>query len=177
MTALVGFCGPSYTAQSPLADAERSVNLYPEPQESQTALSPMALYLTPGLRTFATLPQGPVRGVFGQSARCLAVGGMNLYDVSSAGTVTNRGAMAFDSTIATMITNGDGGDQLFVISGSTGYILNLTTNVLTNVVSNVTIGGMLDGFFLALDVTTSTLKLSNLLVDANYHVKVCDFGA
>jgi Phage stabilisation protein len=158
---LPGFCGGSYPAQSPLVDAERSINLYPEPSEG--ALSPMALYPTPGLETFATLTEGPVRGIFGQSGRCLAVGGRHLYDISSAGVVTDRGTMNFDNNIATMTTNGDGGDELFVVSGNTGYVLNLTSNVLTNVVSGVTICGMLDGYFLALDTTTSTLKISDLL--------------
>lgn len=163
MTALRGFCGPSYVSQAPLSDGERSVNLYPEIVDSPASLSKVNLYLTPGLETFATLTEGPVRGIFGQSERCLAVGGRYLFDISSAGTVTNRGALAFDSNPATMVTNGDGGDELFIASGDTGYVLNLTTNVLTSVVSNVTVGGMLDGYFLALDVNSSTLKISGLL--------------
>jgi hypothetical protein len=163
MAVLEGFCGGSYTAQSPLSSAERAVNLYPEKSESPTAVSKVTLYNTPGLDLFATLTQGPVRGIWGQSGRCLAVGGMNLYDVSVTGAVTSRGSMAFDSQLATLTTNGDGGDQLFVTSGGEGYILDLTTHVLTNVVSDVTVGDMLDGFFLALDVDTSTLKISDLL--------------
>lgn len=162
MVALAGFCGGSYQAQSSLVNAERSINLYPEPAEGN-ALSPLALYPTPGLDLFATLPEAPVRGLFGQSGRCVAVGGRRLYDVSRTGAITDLGTMNFDNQIATMTTNGDGGDELFVVSGDTGYVLNLTSNVLTNVVSDVSICGMLDGFFLALDVTTSTLKISDLL--------------
>lgn len=163
MAELKGFCGGSYVSQSPLASAERSINWYPETNQTEQALSKVSLYPTPGLELFCTLPEGPVRGIFGQSGRCLAVGGRHLYDISSTGTVTDRGTMNFDSSIATMTTNGDGGDQLFVVSGDTGYVLDLTSNVLTSVVSNVTIGAMLDGYFLALDVDTSTLKVSNLL--------------
>jgi hypothetical protein len=163
MSELRGFCGPSYTSQSSLASAEFSMNWYPETSESPHALAKVSLYPTPGLNLFATLTQGPVRGIFGQQDRCLAVGGMHLYDVSSAGTVTDRGTMAFDSSPTTMTSNGDGGGQLFVPSGGEGYVLDLATNVLTNVVSDVTIGGMLDGFFLALDVDTSTFKISDLL--------------
>lgn len=163
MSALSGFCGGSYVSQSPLANNAFTVNLYPETNEDPDALSKVSLYPTPGLDLFATLPQGPVRGIFGQSGRMLAVGGMNLYDVSASGVVTLRGAMNFDNQIATMTTNGDGGGQLFTVSGETGYILDLTTNVLTSAVNDVTIGAMLDGFFLALDVDTSTLKISDLL--------------
>lgn len=163
MAALPGFCGGSYTAQSRLVDGALSMNLYPETTEENAALSKVSMYLKPGLEVFATLPQGPVRGIFGQSGRLHAVGGFHLYSVSSTGVATDLGEMAFDNQIATMTTNGDGGGQLFVISGGTGYILDLETNDLSDVVEDVTIGGMLDGYFLALDVDTSTLKVSDLL--------------
>lgn len=163
MPPLPGFCGGSYSAQSSLVDGERSINLYPETSQAQAALSKVAMYPTPGLQTFATLGQGPVRGIWGQTGRCIAVGGMHLYDVLSTGTATDLGTMAFDNSIASMVTNGSGGNQLLVISGRTGYVLNLTTNVLTNVVSGVDICGMLDGYFIALDAVTSTMKVSNLL--------------
>lgn len=148
---------------SPTAANALSMNVFPATNEDPSAISKVMLLLKPGLELFCTLPQGPVRGLFGQSGRFLAVGGMHLYDVSIGGTVTDRGTMNFDSQIATMTTNGDGGDQLFIVSGGTGYVLDLTTNVLTSVVDDVTIGAMLDGFFLALDVETSTLKISDLL--------------
>ncbi len=158
-----GFAGGSYVSPSPTASNALSMNWYPATNEDPAALSKVMLLPTPGLELFCTLPQGPVRGIFGQSGRCLAVGGMHLYNVTSAGTVTDLGTMNFDSLISTMTTNGDGGDQLFTISGRTGYVLDLTSNVLTSVVDDVTIGAMLDGFFLALDVDTSTLKISDLL--------------
>jgi len=163
MPQLQGFIGGSYTSQSPLADGEVSTNFYPETIDAPNAISKMALYPTPGLQSFATLAQAPVRGIFGQSGRCFAVGGTSLYEINSAGVVTLRGAMTFNNSIATMTTNGDGGDELFVCSGGNGYVLNLTTLVLTQVVTNVTMGAMLDGYFLALDVDTSTLKISDVL--------------
>lgn len=165
MAVLKGFTGGSYTSQSMLANAERSVNFYTETVESPYGLTKVANYPTPGLTLFSTLPQTPVRGIFGQSDRCLAVGGNTLYDVPNVvgGTPTSRGTIAVNSSLATMTTNGDGGDELFVVSGGTGYILDLVSHVLTSVVSNVTMGAMLDGYFLALDVNTSTLKISDLL--------------
>lgn len=49
------------------------------------------------------------------------------------------------------------------MSGRRGDILNLDTNVYTTAeVSDVTQGGHLDGFFVALDAETSTLKISAL---------------
>ena len=45
--------GPSYTSQSVNADAQRTVNLYPEKIESGDGNTDIALYPTPGLRKFA----------------------------------------------------------------------------------------------------------------------------
>lgn len=163
MPALAGFIGGSYVSQSPLADDESTINFYQETVEAPNAVSPTALYSTPGLTSFASVPSTPVRGLFGQSGRCFAVGGTSLYSVSSTGVVASLGAMTYDNNLATMTTNGDGGDELFICSGGYGYILDLTSLTLTQEVSDVTMGAMLDGYFLALDVDTSTLKISDLL--------------
>lgn len=142
------------------------MNLY-----SQKVMTPKGpeykLYPTPGLTTFVTAPEVPGRGIYSQSSglveRTFAVIGAALYEIFADGTKTNRGTVATDQYPATMVTNGDGGDELFITSGDKGYIFTLSTNVLTNPVSDVTMGGMLDGFFLGLDIASSTLKISDEL--------------
>lgn len=122
-----------------------------------------ALLPTPGLRTFASAPESPGRGIYAepQSGRCFAVIGLTFYELFADGTKTSRGTVAFDGNPATITTSGDGGAQLFVTSGNKGYNYDLTTNVLTEEVDDVTVGGMLDGFFLGLDTATSTLRISD----------------
>lgn len=159
------FSGPTYLrSQSLLVSPERCVNLYP--QRVQTP-GGYVLYPTPGLTAFATPAGSPGRGIFSQALggteRAFVVIGPTLYEVGSDGTITSRGTVAMDGNPATMCTNGDGGDQLFVTSGDTGYILTLGTNVLTTEVSDVTMGGFMDGYFIALDNATSTIKISDLL--------------
>jgi len=161
------FCGPTYQrSQSMLASPERCLNLYPQRVRTPQGTE-YALYPTPGLRSFTSAPESPGRGIFGQTVshteRAFAVIGAAVYEFFSDGTKTNRGTVATDQYPATMVTNGDGGDELFIISGDTGYVLNLSTNALTSVVSNVTMGGMIDGYFVALDVASSTFKISDLL--------------
>lgn len=158
-----GFCGPSYTSQSSIADDEALINLYVEKMESAGATVQYALYPIPGTMTFGSVTASPIRAIFGESDQCFAVAATSLREVSAAGVMTDRGTLAIDGYPATLCTNGDGGDELFATSGDEGYVLNLTTNVLTSVVSNVTIGGMLDGYFLALDINSSTFKISDLL--------------
>lgn len=159
-----GFVGPSYTSQSRVADAERTVNFYPERLESPGAKARYALYPTPGVTTFATANEAPVRGLFVHEGRCFTVIGYRLYEVGSDGTLTHRGDVQIDPNPVTFATNGDGGNQLLVTSGDRAYALDLGSNALTEeLASGAAFGGFLDGFFLALDAATSTLQISNLL--------------
>jgi hypothetical protein len=162
MPSYPGFCGPSYESQSPLASSERCMNLYPERLEMGNQQQ-VVLYSTPGLKAFSESTSGPCRGLFAQNGRCFVVMANTLYELNSAGTFTSLGTVAGDSNPATFATNGDGGDELFVTSGDQGYLYNLSTGAFSNPVSDVTMGGMLDGYFVALDQSTSTFKMSDLL--------------
>jgi hypothetical protein len=156
------FCGSSDRSQSAMASPARLVNWY-----RQRVGNKFALYPTPGLTEFCEAPESPGRGIVSQSIglteRVFAVIGSALYELFSDGTSTSRGTVATDQYPASMVTNGDGGDQLLIVSGNTGYILNLSTNALSSEVTDVTMAGMMDGFFLALDTASSTLKISDLL--------------
>jgi hypothetical protein len=162
------FCGSSYTSQSRIADAELTMNWYEEVMESEGAPARRVLYPTPGLASFAMASIGSrIRQLFAIIAqnveRCFAVSGPELYEVFQNQTLTPLGAMVEDVNVATMVTNGDGGGELFITSGNEGYLFDLTSSAFSNPVSQVTMGGMVDGYFVALDAPTSTLKISNLL--------------
>jgi hypothetical protein len=68
-----------------------------------------------------------------------------------------------DPTLVSISTSGDAGRELFICAGGKGYIYDLDTNSLTAVVDGVNQGGFIDGYFVALDSATSTLKRSNYL--------------
>lgn len=157
------FSGPTYLrSQSLVASPERCMNLYPQRVHTAQGVE-YKLYRTPGLATFRAAPESPGRGIYSSNERAFAVIGPTLYEIFSDGTTTSRGTVATDQYPATMVTNGDGGDQLFVTSGDTGYVLTLSTNVLTSEVSDATMGGMLDGYFIRFDINSSTIGISDLL--------------
>jgi hypothetical protein len=162
MAVTLPFCGPSYLTQSPIVDAERSVNLYLETMESPTAKTRGVLYPAPGLLLRATMAQSTNRGCFSQDGRCFFVGGPTLYELSDGFLLTELGTVAIDQYPATLCSNGQGGHQLFVTSGNNGYIFDLNSSVFTHVLTGARMGGFLDGYFLALDADSSTLKLSGL---------------
>jgi hypothetical protein len=86
-----GFVGPIYASQSLNADAQRTVNWYPESIESGLGKGAYALYPTPGLAPFATLvagsPPGGVRGAIAINGRAFFAVGNLFAEINSAGKV------------------------------------------------------------------------------------------
>lgn len=157
----VGFLGPQHPSSSYMADSEKLINLYAQPLESASAPAPWVLLPTPGYRTIATVPQAPGRANFSENGRNFAVIGFALYEYFALGAPILRGTVVADTNPATIHANGDAGHQLFITSGDVGYCYDLLTNTLTTVLaSGARMGAFLDGFFLALDTTTSTLRIS-----------------
>ncbi len=159
------FIGGSYESQSTIADCERTVNWYAEKLQSSGASAQRVLYPTPGVSVINFTPTGIGRAHFFMREREFAVIGDTLFEIDRAGAMTSRGTVALDRNPATICSNGDGGDQLFVTSGDNGYIYDLTANTLTRITAldgKATMGAHLDGYFLALDGNTSTLYNSDL---------------
>lgn len=158
------FVGPAYRVSNLIADQEALVNLYPERMESAGAKARMVLNPTPGVEAFAMVANIGGKGIFAMDNRAFAVIANQVYEIFADGTTAARGPVAVDTRPATISSNGDGGGQLFITSGGNGYCYDLTSNVLTlELTGTATMGGMLDGYFLALDTTSSTLYVSDLL--------------
>ena len=161
------FCGGSNVSQSSIADDQELVNWYMEPSDVPGGKTPANLYPTPGVESRVVAVQTPGRALFHQDGRAFCVIGAVFYEViNTAGTLsfTSRGAVAVDANPATICGNGAGGGQLFITSGDVGYCFNLTTNTLTTErASGNRMGAMLDGYFLVLDASDSTLYVSDLL--------------
>ena len=148
-----------------MADNERAINWFMEPMESPTTPAPWVLLPTPGFTQIANVPQAPIRGMFSQNGRVFFVAGFAFYEMDPVTYVTTlRGSVAADGNPVTMCSNGDAGGQLFLTSAGVGYLFDLNTSAFTTVLaSGATMGDYLDGYFLALDATTSTFRISNLL--------------
>jgi hypothetical protein len=160
-----GFCGSYASSQSRIANAEDLVNWYVQTL-TVNSKAEKALYPTPGVVDWCQLPGTPARGIFlDPTGRIFAIAGGTPCEItdngSSGAAVAVGGVMVQDANPPTIDSNGDGGGQLFIVSGNKGYILDVATLVLTEVVTNVLIGAFLDTFFLALDPASSTLKISD----------------
>ncbi len=158
------FIGPSYTARSTQTDCEQTVNMYLERSETPNAAFPWTLLSAPGIDTEGSVSLAPGRAHFAQDGRRFAVIGYGFYEIDSAGTATLRGSVENDGLPATISSSGDAGGELFITAGGKGYCYELATDTLSTVLSSgANIGGYLDGYFLSLDTSISTLRISDYL--------------
>lgn len=148
--AVPGFGGPTYLAVSPVMNAERCINFYPEPGNKDSK-SPMSLVGRPGLSAspFITLANTPVRGLWAGNQRLFAVGGTHVYEISSVGVViTDFGAMGGSNVgNVQMIANGT---QLLVMNGANNTIYNCVGGAVVSVFAGRALE-YLDGFYIALN--------------------------
>jgi len=159
-----GFVYGTARSQSWNADIETTMNWYPE-QLPKSATSPAALYPTPGGRFFAeALADVNFRGGLVAGTRAFAVIGSGFYEIPSVGgTLTKWGTVAIDKYPATLSYNGATGAQVFITSGGNGYLFELLTNTFSQVLTaEATMGGMLDGYFLAFNVINGKVRMSHL---------------
>lgn len=175
------FVGPTYQSRSLSLDAQRTVNLYPEVAEMRGSRNVMALYGTPGLKSFARCPgSGGIRGMWEvkSSKRVFAVQGTNLYEIFSAGPAVLRGTL--NTAATTPISMADNGMQLCVVDGSAnGYILTLATNSFQRITDSAFFGAdtvtFIDGYFIFNKPDSMVFYTSNLYDGLTY--LSTDFGS
>jgi hypothetical protein len=91
---LRGFVGPSYTLQSTDIECQRTLNLYPQVDESGVGKNVAALLSTPGLVLKWTLAATP-RALFvtANAGRLFAVVNTKLVEMFANGTTVERGTL------------------------------------------------------------------------------------
>jgi len=116
-----GFCGPTYTAQSPNIDDEDAMNCYCEQSGSPNAKTPIALLHTPGKKVFANIAgEAAIPGEFTVNGRTF-VAAKNLYELTASGAVIDRGSIGATPVTPTMLTANQ--TQLVVLNNGNFYVL------------------------------------------------------
>jgi hypothetical protein len=164
---LEGFIGPSYVLAHPSASAQRLVNLYPEVMEAGPRKGNVMRFVgTPGTRLFATLGNGPIRGVHrATTGQLFAVSGNALYEVTSHGDVLLRSGTL--NSASGRVTIADDGTRLIIGDGAAiAYQANLTTGAsLAAVADGDCPGGQVawqDGYFIHTVPGTGQFAISGL---------------
>lgn len=127
-------------SRSPVASAQRLVNLYAEMQQDGA----VTLYGTPGLRLWATVGSGPIRGWIVADDLLYVVSGDEVYSVTRGAVPTLLGTIGTSTGIVCFASNGV---ELQIVDGSTaGYVITLATNTLTAITDSDFPGGVRNGF-------------------------------
>jgi len=172
---LPNWIGPSSQSQVATADQERTVNFYLEKSDSRGATAEVVLCPWPGVELIVATNSSDGRAHIFINGEEYAIQGSSLIQYDTDGVPTFRGTVAVDTNPATISSNGDGGGQLFITSGSNGYLFDVITKTLTLIAAltgKATMGDQLDGYFLALDEDTGTFYSSELLDGATWNTGV-----
>ncbi|TXH18922.1 MAG: hypothetical protein E6R03_01305 [Hyphomicrobiaceae bacterium] len=159
----IGLVGPSYVQRSLPFDAQRTVNLYPILDDMGKEVA--ALYGTPGKSLFTTAGFGPIRGEFASTnGRAFCISGSVLYEIDSAGNVTNHGSLDSSSGV---ITTAENGPQLAICDGEYLYIFTYATNAFEKVTdpdipTQIGMVAYIDGYFVINEVDTGRFYISAL---------------
>src|SRR5258707_15178081 len=117
MPLYAGFTGSSYTSQSPIADAERTVNWYVEFLESQYGKSRQVMYPTPGFQSFLTTTDTGGRALSTVNGRPFGGMGAGVYEFFATQTSSPYGSGGEDNKQTQNTFNRIFGEQAPFFSG------------------------------------------------------------
>lgn len=155
------FIGQAYVDRSGTVQAQECINLYLESDPGGRN----ALIGTPGLRLFATLGTGPIRGAYKlPTGDAIVVSGANVYRVTQAATSTLLGPIGSSSGPVSM---SDNGKQCVIVDGTTGGWQVLISNYAFSAITDPSFYGadnvyFLDGRFVFNRPGTGQFYLSKL---------------
>lgn len=173
----IPFATQSYKLPSLKLSAQRCINMFAE-REPKDARDEIPVISAPGLRSFATMGTGPIRGLHTFLGTLYVVSGTILYSVSSAGLATVVGSAIPGNDPVSMADNGAAGQQMCIVNGTSGFvyspsggfqIINDPNFFPANTVT------FFDNYFVFDKVGTNQFFLSNLLNGLVY--QATNFGS
>jgi len=158
------FVGGSYKDRSRNQDFQECINLFPALAESGTAKNVVALYGTPGLRLWAQLPAGVVRGelAFTKDMGVVVVDNV-VYRVGSDQSHTPIGTISIGTTPVSMASNGA---IVMLVTGlaSDGYTIDVGNGIVTKINNTAFLGAttvrFVDGYFLFNTLGTGRFQIT-----------------
>lgn len=161
-----GFVGPSNKLNSLSSDTQRTINLYPEINETGRGKEADVgtLVSTPGLRLLVSLGAGPIRGEWRTSTnRLFVVSGSTLYEIDSSFAATSRGVL---SSSTGNVSLADNGVDLCIVDGDSGYFFTLATNLFAEITDPDFLGAdqvsYIDGYFVFNEPNSGRFYITNL---------------
>ena len=118
----------AYEDRSLPVNAQKLINFFVEAQPNDSKNNPI-LNNSPGTSLFVTVGTGPIHGMYVLDNVLYVVSGLNLYSVTTTGTITLIGQILGN----TRCSMSDNRFELCIVNGMKGYIYTLATNTLTEI--------------------------------------------
>lgn len=158
-----GFTGGTYQGLALSADAERSINFYPERVESADTDTAWTLLSKPGLALVATLPTSPHQAALEINGRAFLVAGRVLYEILATGSYLTWGSVGATVGDVRMVASQT---QILILAGGAGWIFTLASNSLVQIASGWLPGAtecaFIDGYFIVLELNSQEFIISAL---------------
>lgn len=156
--------GPTYSLSDRKAAVQRSVNLFVQRVEGPGEDPAFTLTQAPGL-TLKVDTGSTIRGSYATDTRRFIVAGLSLYERDTGATLTLRGTL--DATgEANYVAMKHGRDQLVLVDGPNGYVLNLSSNSFGQITDTDWRGSNwvdeIDGYFVFTEPDTDQFYLSQI---------------
>jgi hypothetical protein len=159
---LKGFIGQTYKLQSSTVECQRTINLYPQMDETGEGKNVASLLSTPGLKFLCNLDNSPARGMITTAlGRFFVVSGRNVIEVFANGNIVHWATVL---TAAGHVGMAENGKTIMIVDGPNGYGFDLATNAITNL-PNFPGGQTItfqDGYFIFNQPGTQTFWLTGL---------------
>jgi hypothetical protein len=159
----IKFIGPSEHLRDARRACQRSVNLFMSRGEGLGEDRALILASTPGLQTFLTLTGKTIRGAYVAVDRMFVVADKYLYEVDADATYVQRGQLLSTTGFVSMV---HGRDQLVLVDGSSGYVMNLISNGFDRITDSDWRGSRwveeMDGYFIFVAPDSDQFYLSQI---------------
>lgn len=169
--------GPAYALADRKAAVQRSVNMYVQSVEGPGEEPQFTLNQAPGL-ALKVDTGSTIRGSYATDTRRFIVAGLSLYERDTAAGLTLRGTLGAVG-LANYVAMKHGRDQLVLVDGPNGYVLNLSTNVFGQIADPDWRGSNwvdeIDGYFVFAEPGTDQFYLSQ--IDDATQLDALDFSS
>jgi|GEM_PF-4417356 len=140
----VSLVGGFYADDTRHWSVQDTVNWLPVVADVPGTRTPTMLRTAPGLLPYKRIGSGPIRGVYNCEGRFYVVSGQTLYEVNNKGVGFPRGTIPGVGRVRMAHNQIKNGNQLAIVNGQSGYVLNTSTRAFTRITD--------DGFPGAVDV-------------------------
>jgi hypothetical protein len=129
----VPLAGGSYADSTRPWTSQDTVNWLPVKAERAGTRSDALLRDVPGLRPFAVAGTGPIRGAHNAEGKYFVVSGQELYQISTTGVAIPIGTVPGVGRVQIAHNQIDGGNEIEVANGTSGYVYNTVTEVFAQI--------------------------------------------